>query len=386
MGYTILQNNSNTVSAANQFYTGTATLTPLSDGEVQVTVTAQYPSALMDQQGLVPGTADGSPVYGVIYGQNGGNYTCTYSFNVPSMDALKNNISGTVHVTVPSINMSEDFGIQYDFASNTSTTPIADPSNPLDSVNNGSSSNNGSSESSSKDATDTVSNSDKGSSSATKTADPTQGWTYEVLQADSNAKSTADQYYTHVAKVTKLANGKYQVTLEVSYAKSLGMGSKGVVPLTIDGQKAQNVTYGTSGSNYTVTYSFDIDSLDALNKIIDGTIHVTVPMVNISQDFGVRFKFSHAATSDTDSSAANKKDSSSPATTNGNGSGTTGTATSPDKKATATVNPGNNNATGSSSKSYLPQTNEQKQQSLMMLGFLAVASLIGFTIYKRRHA
>ncbi|KRL80766.1 NEAT domain-containing protein [Secundilactobacillus paracollinoides] len=219
-----------------------------------------------------------------------------------------------------------------------------------------------------------------------KTVDPTTGWTYVVLQADSNSKSIADQYYTHVAKITPIADNKYQVTLEVSYAKSLGMGSKGVVPLTIDGQKAHNVTYGTSGSNYTVTYSFYIDNLDALNNVIDGTIHVTVPVANISQDFGVRFKFSHAASADTGSTGADKKDSSSPATTNGNGSGTTATATSPDKKATATVNPGSNNATGSSSKSYLPQTNEQKQQSLMMLGFLAVASLIGFTIYKRRHA
>ncbi|WP_367295219.1 NEAT domain-containing protein [Levilactobacillus yonginensis] len=123
---------------------------------------------------------------------------------------------------------------------------------------------------------------------ATKSA---EYWKYQVIQGNKMKKSDADQYYTDVAKVVPTKTG-YQVTLNVKYAKSLKLGPKAVVPEAINGQSPQNVSYGQSGSNYTMSYTFTISSLrDLTKRLIPGKIHVTVPALNISQTFPVRFRF-----------------------------------------------------------------------------------------------
>lgn len=120
-------------------------------------------------------------------------------------------------------------------------------------------------------------------------------WKYVVLKADSNAKSMANKYYTHVAQVKKIKH-HYQVLLKVSYKKSLKLGSKAVRPILINGRKPANIKYGSTTKTYTMTYSFNVSSTKTLKKVIAGKIHVKVPYLNISQTFGIRFKFSHAAT------------------------------------------------------------------------------------------
>lgn len=126
-----------------------------------------------------------------------------------------------------------------------------------------------------------------------KTTPTTQYWKYQVLKGDAMTPSDANQYYTHTAKVTPTTTG-YRVTLTVSYAKSLKLGAKAVVPKTIDGVAvpASHVTYGQTSKNYTMTYWFTIQQTSELTaKLIPGQIHVTVPMMNISETFPIRFRF-----------------------------------------------------------------------------------------------
>jgi len=135
---------------------------------------------------------------------------------------------------------------------------------------------------------------------ATKAA---EYWKYQVIQGDKMKKSDADQYYTDVAQVVPTKNG-YQVTLNVKYAKSLKLGSQAVVPEAINGQSPQNVSYGQSGRNYTMSYTFTIASLrDLTKRLIPGKIHVTVPALNISQTFPVRFRFAASGAADLASAA-----------------------------------------------------------------------------------
>lgn len=94
--------------------------------------------------------------------------------------------------------------------------------------------------------------------------------------------------------------------MTVKYAKNSGMTQKGFTPLTVNGEKVQNVTYGTSGKYYTNTYTFNVPSLKTLKHLLKGTLHVTVPTVGIDETFTVQFKFSHNGSAATGTSAANK--------------------------------------------------------------------------------
>lgn len=129
-------------------------------------------------------------------------------------------------------------------------------------------------------------------------------WKYVVLKADSNAKSIANKYYTHTARVKKV-NKHYNVLLKVSYKKALKLGSKAVRPVSINGRKPLSVTYGATAKTYNLTYSFNISSINRLKKIVAGKIHVTVPYANISSNFGIRLKFSHARVSKTGKKSSN---------------------------------------------------------------------------------
>lgn len=131
----------------------------------------------------------------------------------------------------------------------------------------------------------------KATKKATKIA-----WRYRVIQGSSNKTSEANRFYTHTPSVKK--SGKYyRVALKIAYKKSLKMGSKGVIPLTMNGKKIKKsaIKYGATKHYYTVVYYYHIKSLNTLKKLNKGTIHVKVPTVGISQAFKIRFKFSKTA-------------------------------------------------------------------------------------------
>jgi len=199
----------------------------------------------------------------------------------------------------------------------------------------------------------------------TRSALDTTGWTYEVLQADNNQVSAANKFYTHAAKVTKVGN-HYQVQLTVKYAKNSGMQARGFKPITTDGEAAQNVVYGTSGNNYLVTYTFNVNKLSDLNQLIKGTVHVAVPTVGINQDFTVRFKFSHQGTAINHAAdSAQAVPTSNKTTKNGSTNG--------DAADTATGNHHGN----------LPQTSERRTVLASVLGLVTLLAVSGAVIYRK---
>jgi len=135
-----------------------------------------------------------------------------------------------------------------------------------------------------------------GTSSAenTRVTAQTEYWKYQVLKSDQMSLSDANKYYTGVARVTPADGGGYRVTLMVSYAKSLKLGSEAVIPKSIDGQPVADsqVTYSEIGKNYTMVYGFNIQrTSDLTRSLIPGKIHVTVPVMSISETFPIRFQF-----------------------------------------------------------------------------------------------
>ncbi|MFT8994001.1 NEAT domain-containing protein [Lentilactobacillus hilgardii] len=182
-------------------------------------------------------------------------------------------------------------------SSNTTSTPVATSSSEASSISSSSASNVVTREPNMVPST--TSGSKKAVSKKSGYA-----WKYVVLKADSNAKSIANKYYTHTARVKKV-NKHYNVLLKVSYKKALKLGSKAVRPVSINGRKPLSVTYGATAKTYNLTYSFNISSINRLKKIVAGKIHVTVPYANISSNFGIRLKFGHARVSKTGKKSSN---------------------------------------------------------------------------------
>ncbi|AYM03712.1 NEAT domain-containing protein [Levilactobacillus yiduensis] len=208
----------------------------------------------------------------------------------------------------------------------------------------------------------------KTSKAATTRSAKTEYWRYQVLQGNKMAKSEADQYYTDVATVTPQGSG-YQVTLKVAYAKSLKLGSKAVVPESINGQQPQNVTYGQQGKTYTMHYAFTIKRPSQLTqKLIPGRIHVTVPAMNISQTFPVRFRFARSGAAN-QAAAAN-------------------VSALPQTKNVAAASATSQAATSSSEqpqrKAELPATGEYRGLA-SLIGVVVLGIGLGGSIYVKKH-
>lgn len=188
---------------------------------------------------------------------------------------------------------------------------------------------------------------------------------YSVLQADKKSISAANQYYTHVANIEKLSDGSYKVTMHVQYGKNSGMSAKGFVPLTVNGQKVADVTYGSTDKDYTASFSFNVPSLDALTKSpVKGTIHVSVPTMDISSDFDIFYNFTGATTSD--GTGTTNANNSSAAETPSNSSQTSAKASTTKKAA-----------------GKLPQTNDIQNATVAIVGVISLIMIVTTAVYRR---
>jgi len=288
----IIKANSTATSTANQFF-GDYAAVRITDDQTTVLLTsngAQYIKSMTiaGQKATLVKTVNGQAIYQVNLTKPASPLPATYS------------------LTTPVGKMTESARLVLSWAKaekdNTSTT-MADLLKQTAALTaTAASSSSAVSVPESSTATKTATSTAK----STTTAPTTQYWKYQVLKADTMSPSDANQYYTHTAKVTPNQNG-YRVTLTVSYAKSLKLGPKAVVPKSVDGVAvpASRVTYGQSGQNYTMTYWFDIQHTSELTaKLIPGKIHVTVPAMNISETFPVRFRFATSGSADQATAAA----------------------------------------------------------------------------------
>ncbi|MFC6253857.1 hypothetical protein ACFP1H_04595 [Secundilactobacillus hailunensis] len=353
ISYKVLQANDKSTSAANQFYTRKADVKKLSDGSYQVTMHVQYgKNSGMSAKGFVPLTVNGRKVSNVTYGSTDKMYTASFSFTAPTRDALtKAPVKGTIHVSVPTMKISSDFDVYYQFTSAGGT----DKTNKDDADDS---------------STPSTDSSSAPSDSTPTTNDKVSKMSYKVLQANDKSISEANRFYTHKADVKKLANGSYQVTMHVQYGKNSGMSAKGFVPLTVMGHKVSNVTYGSTDKMYTASFSFTVPTLADLTKApIKGTIHVSVPMAGISSDFDIYYQFTGApaAGGGTDTTNAAKTDAAGANAVPGKGS-------NPKAKAHVVER----------SSGRLPQTSDVQNGMVAVVGIISVVLVTLTAIIRKK--
>lgn len=114
-----------------------------------------------------------------------------------------------------------------------------------------------------------------------------QAITYSVLDAGGSAFSTANQYFTHSARVVKAGSG-YDVYLTVRVAA----GIVNFTPISINGGAVSDLTHAVIGGQDVWTFRFHVANDNSLDQLIPATILMSVPMANISnQRFNIEFSF-----------------------------------------------------------------------------------------------
>ncbi|WP_461215266.1 NEAT domain-containing protein [Lacticaseibacillus sp. GG6-2] len=99
---------------------------------------------------------------------------------------------------------------------------------------------------------------------------------YSVLNQTQSAPSTANNYFTHTAKVVKVESG-YDVYLTVKETAGLVT----FTPLSVNGGGILHNTHTTANGFDIWTYAFHIDQAAALNRPIPATIEMSVPIAGI---------------------------------------------------------------------------------------------------------
>ena len=337
----IIRADSNATSSANPFFTDSA-VARVQDQQTTLLITsngAQYIKSMK---------ISGQPVTKV----KAVNQQTIYQVNLTGQTSP---LTTTFSLTTPlgAMNETARLALDWDKAQRLSTATAT--SELLDQVTTladaaKSSSQTSSQDKSSQQTTPTTSTKTSTAKAAKATA-KTEYWRYQVLQGTKMKKSEADQYYTDLAKVTPTNQG-YRVTLTVKYAKSLKLGSRAVVPESINRMAPQQVRYGQTAKAYTMQYSFTVaNRQDLASQLIPGKIHVTVPVMSISETFPIRFRFASSGSADQTQAATV---AALPKTT--------------EQTTAATAPPTTHHA---AAKATLPKTGEQ-QSSWSMLGWLGL--------------
>lgn len=114
---------------------------------------------------------------------------------------------------------------------------------------------------------------------------------YAVLDASGNAVSTANQYFTHSARVVKAGNG-YDVYLTLRVTA----GVVDFTPVSVNGSAVGHLTHAVVGGQDVWSFRFHIADAGRLDQLIPATIVMSVPMANISnQSFNINFAFARLA-------------------------------------------------------------------------------------------
>lgn len=123
MSYQVLKADGKSISEANKYYTHTADVQQLADGSYEITMHVDYSKTSgMTAKGFVPLTVNGVKVSDIQYGSTTKDYTASFKFNVPTLEALtKAPIKGTIHVTVGLVNIDSDFTVYYQFGDHTAS-------------------------------------------------------------------------------------------------------------------------------------------------------------------------------------------------------------------------------------------------------------------------
>lgn len=223
---------------------------------------------------------------------------------------------------------------------------------------------------------------------------------YKVLDETRSKLSTANNYYTHTAKVVKDASG-YKVYLTVQAPT----GYVKFQPLSVNYGGYSDLSQSNAGGNDVWTYAFHINSATGLDQPLPATISMTVPIAGISnQQFEIWLVFGKAQGGGTDYLAANTTAEGLPTSTialaqaansavNANSLVLTAAKVTQQPAKSATLNqakkaPNNTKKVAAAAlQADQHKTDKLKDYPFMaeIAGFGAVAvAIIGFAIFKRR--
>ncbi|WP_461240777.1 NEAT domain-containing protein [Paucilactobacillus sp. N302-9] len=219
--------------------------------------------------------------------------------------------------------------------------------------------------------------------SSTDLIDPTknvQYIPYTVWNDSRSALSTANNYYTHSAKVVKVGNG-YNVYLTVQETA----GYVNFTPLSVNYSNVFDQSHQQTNGNDVWTYAFHVNSKSGLNNPLPAKIQMHVTIAGINQTFSIWLAFGQAQNGGMDymnnGSAAGGLPASSIALT---GSPLASALSAAGLPTTAKAAQSTQDApTSSSAKSKLPNINSYPFLA-EIAGFLILSSgIIGFAFYKK---
>ncbi|KAA8457950.1 NEAT domain-containing protein [Weissella paramesenteroides] len=171
----------------------------------------------------------------------------------------------------------------------------------------------------------------------------------KILQGNSDATSTASQFYLNTISLEKQANGNYYAYLTSNTPVNLGDE-----PISSEDTQHQVVKMGTTqknGYNQTVyRLTLTADEL-ASGQPIKTKIHVNIPMMNYDHDYDIRLAvqgFKPEAASSSSSSSSSSTANSSHSVSSSSNNASTSTA---DSSTTTSVAPSSSSQTSSSAQS-----------------------------------
>ncbi|MFL2028913.1 NEAT domain-containing protein [Loigolactobacillus zhaoyuanensis] len=210
---------------------------------------------------------------------------------------------------------------------------------------------------------------------------------YKVFNESRSALSTANNYYTHTAKVVKDATG-YKVYLTVQAPT----GYVKFQPMTINNGGYSDLSQSSTAGNDVWSYAFHITSATGLDQPVPATIDMTVPIAGISQQqFEIWLVFGQAQSGGTDYLTPTTTAQALPVTT----IALAQSATTAAKKTTLKAVPAVKKAAAKSATAA-PAANSSMAEKLAKIkdypfmaeiaGFsVAAIAIIGFAIFKRLH-
>lgn len=404
ISYQVFKSGTTNSSAASQYFTDKATVTPNGDGTYTVVLTVTVPSVLGMQVGVNVKTMGNATVTdSAIYNKDGKNYK-DLTFKINKLSDLDGTLSSDMEIKpgiIPAMSVAADFKFDTSNLKDVTTDNSSSDTNSDTDTNNDSATSDDSATTTDPDSTtdgNTSSNfaddpllnnalgngstnnsgsnvivgtpvtTDSDSSTATEQDIP-----YQVLKADaSQGESVSTQYFTGTAKVTKNDDGTYDVLMTMQYPTSFG--DKPVTINSINGGwiNPNDTKYYSQGDQNMMDFGFTINSLSDLDSLVPCAMTIDVPNL-FNSDESVNFKFNATSSGVAGTSAV----------------GTSGTATNPsgvygstsDWPSTGSSTTGSD-ADPSTTNSTLPQTSNSTNQVILTVIGVAVASMSA-VLFKR---
>lgn len=366
INYLVYQGNSSLLSPMDAFFTKSADITPNDDGSYKVTLTAE----VSNLTSLKVSTIDNQqPTVSDTYIKNAKKYI-DISFNINSLSDLDSPISGTVQTKLLNFNVDKaTVSFKFDSSSldnqksNTflnSLKSITDAENETKSVLNDAQSTANSIRNDLNNDNDiiTTPDTDSHTTNNVKSDDPNdkaviKDLTYKIAKNNGDGALIAP-YFTNTAKVMQKPDSTYYVEMTIKYPKKFG--NKAIQLNYINNVKPNNLSPTSSGDSYYLKFDFPINNLSDLGNVISGNASINLPDFGLNKDLNFDLNFDSLNPSDI-SGIVSSTDAS-------------GLLSGLSKLSKSSTNKTTKVSTDDKEIDTLPQTGEQTDAALVVIGGL----------------